>query len=170
MSRIVIKGAAFVIAATLACGGCARRVTRSTRAEASDSLLTAHIRTEARAEASRTGYKDSTAHERADSVRIYDSIHVTEHADGSVEVFRFRDRYRGRALTETRKSSRERADSVSVSSRDTMAVKAKSTTSTESLKSARQSGGILCHILPFAALVISLACIYSIIRKKQFLG
>lgn len=164
MSRNAIKFMA--IAATLACCGCASRVTRSTCTESSDSLQAAQIRTETRTEATRTEHKDSTAHERADSVYIYDSTHVTEHADGSVEVYRFRDRYHGRTLTEARNSRVEHDDSFSTSSCDTLAIKATSTRSTERSKTAQPRRTIYYHIVLFAVLVVVLAGIYIIIRRK----
>ncbi len=164
MSRTVFN--CIAIAATLACCGCASRVTRSTCTESSDSLLATQTRTEARQEATRTERKDSTAHERADSVYIYDSTHVTEHADGSVEVYRFRDRYHGRTLTEARNSRVEHADSFSTSSCDTLAIKETSTRSTERSKTAQPRHTIFYHAMLFAALVIVLAGTYIIIRRK----
>lgn len=164
MSRIIIK--CIAIAVTLACSGCARRVTRNTRTESSDSLRAISIRADARKEATKTECLDSTVHEREDSVYIYDSIHVTEHADGSTDVFRLRDRYHMRTLADTRSRTMERTDSTSTSSCDTLAIMSTKKKVAESRKTTKTRNTLIGHILLFAALVVILAGAYSIIRKR----
>lgn len=66
------------------------------------------IRTETRTDSVRRNRTDSIVTAVSDSIVIRDSVHVIEHADGTRDTYRYRDRYR----STTRDASKTAMDSV----------------------------------------------------------
>lgn len=138
---------------------CARRVTQKSTSNV-DVSDTVH-RLEAHFDSVHAEKRDSTAVVVLDSIIIYDSVHVTEHADGTRDTYRFRDRYRSAKRDATKVSSQSSVEHASKAVSDT--IKSKTAIVEKSEKTTTKRMTALSYIM-LTAIVSSLICILVLIH------
>lgn len=138
---------------------CARRVTQKSASSVAMSD-TVH-RFEAHFDSVFAEKRDSTAIVALDSIVIYDSVHVIEHADGTRDTYRYRDRYRSAKRDTAKVSSQSSLAHASKTVSDT--IKSKATIVEESEKTTTKRMTALSYIM-LTAIVSSLICILVLIH------
>lgn len=151
-----------IICAAIMClclHSCARRVTQKSTSSVVVSD-TVH-RLEAHFDSVYAEKRDSTAVVALDSIIIYDSVHVIEHANGTRDTYRYRDRYRSAKRDAAKASSQSSLAHVSKAMSDT--IKSKVAIVGEYEKTTTKRMTALSYIM-LTAIVSSLICILVLIH------